>query len=55
MNLHSQLFLEVIFQQILCSNLLNNESDWEHSAVLKVATEDFPVLLASSDICSGGI
>jgi hypothetical protein len=25
------------------------KSDWEHSAIFKMATEDFPLLLASSD------
>jgi hypothetical protein len=31
-----------------CSNHFK-KSDWRHSAIFKMATEDFPVLLASSD------
>jgi hypothetical protein len=31
-----------------CSNHFK-KSDWGHSAIFKMATEDFPVLLASSD------
>jgi hypothetical protein len=34
--------------RLYCSNLFK-KSDWGHSAFFKIATEDFPVLLAPSD------
>jgi hypothetical protein len=38
-----------------CSNHFK-KSDWGHSAIFKIATEDFPVLLApSGSSTSGGI
>jgi hypothetical protein len=35
--------------RLLCSINRLKKSDWEHSAIFKIATEDFPVLLAPSD------
>jgi hypothetical protein len=49
---HLQLVVEKEPSQVAyrlhCSNHFE-KSNWEHSAIIKMATEDFPALLAPSD------